>query len=236
MKKALIFAVLVLWLGAFYAQRQLQYYHGRQHFEQGLHYLPSGEALKILSLGYREVTADFLWFSAIQYLGGRNNWPPEDRTFYDLLDRATTLDPLYEFIYHAAGVCLTKYGQQYELSIKILQKGMNALGENLNKNKFGWWLPFLIGYDYFFYLGDDKNGARYMMIAAQLPGSPRYLPGLTATLLKDTGDLQAGIAFLEKLRGEARDDMTRLYFDDAIQRKKNELLGKGTPDAGGHKN
>jgi hypothetical protein len=61
------------------------------------------------------------------------------------------------------------------------------------------------------------------MIAAQLPGSPRYLPGLTATLMKDAGDLQAGIAFLEKLRGEARDEMTRLYFDDAIQRKKKEL-------------
>jgi hypothetical protein len=137
MKKILIFAVLVFWLGAFYAQRQLQYYHSRHHFEGSLNYLPSGEALKILSLGYREITADFLWFSAIQYLGGRNNWPPGDRTFYDLLDRVTTLDPLYEFVYHAGGVCLSKYGQQYDLSIKLLQKGINALGENLKQNQFG---------------------------------------------------------------------------------------------------
>lgn len=231
MKKLLIFTVLVFWLGAFYAQGQLQHYHGRQHFEEGLNYLPSGEALKIISLGYREITADFLWFSAIQYLGGRNNWPPEDRTFYDLLDRVTTLDPWYEFVYHAGGICLSRYGQQYDLSIQLLQKGINALGENLKQSKFGWWLPFLVGYDYFFYLKDYQNGARYMMTAAQLPGSPRYLPGLTATLLKDAGDLQAGIAFLERLRGEARDDMTRLYFDDAIQRKKKELLEKGNPGA-----
>jgi hypothetical protein len=224
MKKVLILAVLVFWLGAFFAQRQLQYYHVGQHFEEGVSYLPSGETLKMLSLGYREMAADLIWIKAVQYLGEKNEWPPDDLTLYNLLDRATTLDPFYRIVYHTGGVCLSHYGKQYELSNQLLLKGIRQMGDRLKDNKFGWWIPFLVGFNYFFYLGDFKLGAQYMTMASELPGSPLYLPGLSATLASRAGDPEAGIEFLERLARQTQDELTRRYLEDTIKEKREKWL------------
>jgi hypothetical protein len=147
-------------------------------------------------------------------------------TFYNLLDRVTTLDPLYQIAYHAGGICLSSEGKQYGLSNQILLKGIRQMGDRLKENKFGWWLPFLIGFNYFFYLGDFHLGAQYLAMASGLPGSPQYLPGLTATLKIKAGDPGAGLEFLERLARQTQDDLTRRYLEDTIKQKKEKLRGK----------
>ena len=189
--------------------------------------LPSAESLRVISLGYQELVADLLWIKAIQYLGERYRWPSDDLTFYSLLDRITSLDPLYQYVYQAGGICLSHYGSQYELSNVLLKKGMSNLGERLDNNVFGWWIPFLVGFNYFFYLGDFENGAKYMMVASKLMGSPHYLPGLAATLLKRSGDPETGIAFLEKLKNETKDEVTRSYIEKTLEQKREEFFQGG---------
>jgi hypothetical protein len=191
-----------------------------------LNFLPSGEVLKVVSLGYQELAADLIWIKAVQYLGEREGWPRDDLTFYNLLDRVTTLDPLYQIAYHAGGVCLSHFGKQYELSNQILFKGIRQMGDRLKDNKFGWWLPFLIGFNYFFYLGDFHLGAQYMAMASELPGSPQYLPGLTATLESKAGNPEAGIELLERLARQTQDKFTRRYLEETIKQKREKWLGE----------
>ena len=195
---------------------------------QELNFLPSGEVLKVVSLGYQELAADLIWIKAVQYLGEKEGWPLDDLTFYNLLDRVTTLDPFYQIAYYAGGVCLSSLGKQYEFSNRILLKGIRQMGDRLKDNKFGWWLPFLVGFNYFFFLGDFHLGAQYMMMASELPGSPKYLPGLAATLEGKAGKPEAGIKFLEQLARQTQDEFTRRYLEETIKQKKEKFLGGKT--------
>ena len=191
-----------------------------------LNYLPSGEILKVVSLGYREVTADLIWIKAVQYVGERTEWLPDDLTFYNLLDRVTTLDPLYQIVYHAGGICLSRNGKQYNLSNQILLKGIRQMGDHLKDNRFGWWIPFLVGFNYFFYLDDFHLGSEYLAMASKLPGSPLYLPGLSATLASKAGNPEAGLEFLERLARQTQNVMTRRYLEETIKEKREKWLGE----------
>lgn len=62
--------VLVVSLGLL--QMPLTRWSNSQPKLQQLTYLPSGDYLRIASLGYRELAADLLWLQAIQVMGSIN--------------------------------------------------------------------------------------------------------------------------------------------------------------------
>src|SRR6266496_3338167 len=67
-------------------------------------YLPSGEHLKLVSLGYDDVVADLLWLEAIQAMGERKFSEAAGHWVGHVLDVVTTLDPQFVRVYEAGGV------------------------------------------------------------------------------------------------------------------------------------
>lgn len=187
-----------------------------------LQYFPSGEQLRVLALGYREAMADFVWLQAIQYLGGTDGWPRTDLTFYRLVDAVTTLDPRYEFVYLAGGVVLTRYGRQIDESNRLLLKGLRNLGPALKENPFGWWIPFMLGYNYFFYKRDVASAASYFLLASEHPGRPGYLPLLAARLIAERDDPEVAIRFLERMHAESRDENFRKDVEAKIEELRRQ--------------
>jgi tetratricopeptide (TPR) repeat protein len=117
---------------------------------------------------------------------------------YHALDVITTLDPQYAYSYYAGGAILTDSGNRPDLSIRLLLKGSEA-------NPTVWYIPFLLGYNYYFLLGDPAKGAEYIMQAARLPEGPSYLPGLSTRLAAEAGSPDTALAFLEARLRETQD-------------------------------
>ena len=127
-----------------------------------LGFLPRGEMLKPVLLGYHHVGADLLWLRIVQVLGdshvGSSGW----EWLNHALDVITTLDPQYVYAYDAGGTVLTELANRVDWSNRLLEKGVQ-------ENPTAWRLPFGLAYNHFFYLQDYMQAADYMAQAAKLP-------------------------------------------------------------------
>ena len=169
---------------------------------EGLAQLPQGEYLKPALLGYHHLGADVLWLRLVQVVGNRRNNADEYEWMYHALDVITTLDPQYAYAYYAGGVILGDLANRTDLSNRLLEKGADA-------NPEVWNIPFLLGYNYYFLLGDPAKGAEYIMRAASLPDGPSYLPGLATRMAAEAGSPDTALAFLEARLRETQDPEMR---------------------------
>jgi hypothetical protein len=129
--------------------------------------LPRGEHFKPVMLGYHHLGADLLWLRILQVWGKKKNTNSEYEWMYHALDVITTLDPQYAYAYYVGGVALTSYANRPDLSNRLLEKGHH-------NNPGEWNLPFLLGYNHYFALGDATRGAEYIGRAARTPGAPEF--------------------------------------------------------------
>jgi tetratricopeptide (TPR) repeat protein len=186
---------------------------------EGLAQLPKGEYLKPALLGYHHVGADMLWLRLIQVIGKKRNSSDEYEWMYHALDVLTTLDPQYAYAYYVGGNILGDLANRPDLSIRLLEKGVNA-------NPEVWNLPFLLGYNYYFLLGDPAKGAEYIMQAASLPDRPAYLPGLATRMAAEAGSPDTALAFLEARLLETQDPYTR---ESLANRMKEVIIERDLP-------
>jgi len=164
--------------------------------------LPRGEYLKPVLLGYHHLSADLLWLRLLQVWGKKKNTDNEYEWIYHALDVITTLDPRYAYAYYVGGVALTSYANRPDLSNRLLEKGHH-------ENPGEWNLPFLLGYNHYFALGDATKGAEYIERAARTPGAPDFLPGLATRMHAEAGNPDVALQFLEALWKENPDLVVR---------------------------
>jgi hypothetical protein len=177
---------------------------------KGLAQLPKGEYLKPALLGYHHLGADILWLRLIQVIGKRRNSADEYEWMYHALDVITTLDPQYAYAYYAGGVILGDLANRPDLSNRLLEKGANANPEVCN-------IPFLLGYNYYFLLGDPAKGAEYIMKAASLPDCADFLPGLATRMAVEAGNPDTALAFLEARLLETQDPEMREFLANRMK-------------------
>lgn len=180
-----------------------------------LAYLPKGQYLRLASLGYRQIVADIIWLQAVQHLGAWRDTNQGYRWTYHAVDVLTDLDPTFVSAYQAAGTILGVWAGRTQESIAILKKGMQH-------NPEVWQLPFLIGYEYFYELCDPSSAARYLQIAAVLPGAPDYLLRLAARMAVEAGDPQAALEFLERFVRQTTDERLREVLTERMKHVMQE--------------
>ena len=171
-----------------------------------LMYLPSGDYLRMASLGYRELAADLLWLQAIQVMGEPKLSEEEGHWLYDAVDRITTLDPKFVRAYEAGSHALCILVQMAEESNRLLEKGMQH-------NPQEWILPFLLGVNYYFEMAEDEKAAEAMAKAARLPGAPESLARLAAKLFVSARSPQQAVELLAKVYEESSDENVRKMLE-----------------------
>jgi tetratricopeptide (TPR) repeat protein len=181
---------------------------------QGLAQLPKGEYLKPAVLGYHHLGADILWLRLLQVVGKKQNSVDEYEWMYHALDVITTLDPQYAYAYYVGGNILGDLANRPDLSNRLLEKGSDA-------NPDVWYIPFLLGYNYYFLLDDPAKGAEYIMKAGSLPDRPAYLPGLATRMAAEAGSPNTALAFLEARLRETQDPQTR---ESLVNRMKEVII------------
>lgn len=175
--------------------------------------LPRGEYLKPMLLGYQHAGADVLWLQLLQVLGKKKTSADEYEWIYHALDVITTLDPQYDYAYYVGGVVLTNLANRIDLSNRLLEKGFAA-------NPTVWNLPFLLGYNYYFILGDAAKGAEYMAAAAKLPGGPSYLPGLASRMYAEASSPEVALQLLKALWLQTQDQEMR----EVLENRAKEII------------
>lgn len=176
-------------------------------------YLPKGDYLRPVVIGFDQIVADIYWLRAIQVTGEPIISSMESEWIYNCLDLVTTLDPRFDYAYQVGGIVLSTISNNIEKSNALLEKG-------LRENPMIWQIPFYLGFNYFYHLNDYKTAAYYMTKASELPGHPQYLPKLTARLYVEAGEPDVGLEFLARMYNQTDDEKVR----GALERRIKEVM------------
>jgi hypothetical protein len=86
----------------------------------------SSEIIKVLSLRYDLLMADFLWLRAIQSFGGRGMTNRDWRPIYNMFDTITDLDPYFESAYTFGNLVIGDEGGYQREGLKLLEKDVRG--------------------------------------------------------------------------------------------------------------
>jgi len=207
-------AIFLMLVTAVHFQQQLDQRLDRKTVQvEELAHLPQGEYLRPAMLGYHHLGADMLWLRLLQVLGKKKNTADEYEWMYHAFDVITTLDTQYVYAYYVGGVVLTSLANRVDLSNKILEKGHK-------ENPSEWDLPFLLGYNHYFILGDAAKAADYIASAARLPGGPAYLPGLATRMYAEANSPEVALQFIEALWRQTQDAGMR----EVLEKRAKEVM------------
>jgi tetratricopeptide (TPR) repeat protein len=139
--------------------------HKSERAEHDVLYVPRPAVIRVLSFGYEDLVADWLWLRTITYYGG---WRRQDHGvafFQTLAETVLELDPNFTEGYRFAAVVMADDLGRIDEAIALLEKGMAAMPQN-------WWLPFEAGFLEYTVRLDDQAAYRWFERAARIPGAP----------------------------------------------------------------
>lgn len=186
-------------------------------------YLPSGEWVKRLSLGYRGLIACVYWTRAVQYYGRQHIAGGEYKLLYPLLDITTTVDPELILAYRFGAIFLTEappHGPgRPDHAIALLEKGIKALPDY-------WRFWYDLGFVYYRGLKDYRRASEAFYKGSEYPGAAPWMRIMAAKVLTEGGTRQnARQLWLElynstddpTIRGSAQHHLLGLRADDEIE-------------------
>jgi len=219
---AVVFVVVLA--GAVAATVSVKRYTYRPYLYDDL-YLPSGKFMEQVSLGYKQITADVIWFQATQYYGGYRKGDHDLAYFEGLIDLVTDLDPHFIFPYRFGALVLSQDMEALERGIRVLRKGMHH-------NPTNWELPFEIGFLYFVDAGDADMAARYFDLASRMPGAPDLAKRFAAFVYSRAGHRELSIRMWEELKETTDEPFMRELAEMYIEKLKRRSSDGGRVNDG----
>ncbi|MBI4720834.1 MAG: hypothetical protein HY770_06365, partial [Chitinivibrionia bacterium] len=189
-------------------------YNDRPYLHDNL-YLPSGKFIDEVSLGYKQVVADFVWFSAVQYFGDFRKGNHDLAYFKGLIDIVTSLDPHFLFGYTFGALVLCEDAGAFDEGIGFLKKGMSC-------NPTSWELPFEIGLLHYIDRHDYDIAARYFHLASKLPDCPPQAQRFAAFVYSKAGHEETSIRMWEEILNTSEEPLMRQLAERYLQRLKNQ--------------
>jgi tetratricopeptide (TPR) repeat protein len=173
--------------------------------------VPDPGPLEVAALGFEAVLADYYWLRAVQVVGSKTSPVGQSELIGRLIDVVTTLDPWVLHPYRFAAVWMTDDESAVRKANLLLQRGIAHHPQD-------WLNRFHLGFNHFFYLGENVEAAAALEPAVSLPGAPRYLGRLVARLRSDAGggELDAAAAFLNELLRQNPDPYVKAEYEKAL--------------------
>jgi hypothetical protein len=165
-------------------------------------YLPKAEYLAPMSLGWKNVLADLLWFRTINYFGAHD---AGNRTYPWLAlmcDLVTDLDPRALHVYRFAGVILPWEADQVDAGIRLLEKGVKQFPDS-------WVLRYHLGFHHYFFKNDPDKAVEQLRAAVALPDAHPAIARLAAVLARHQYGPETTLSFLDELQKDVDSDDVR---------------------------
>jgi hypothetical protein len=193
--------------------------------DQGLQFVPRPEVARVAALGFRALVADYFWMQAVQVVGAAQGDPVKHAPLLaPLIDVVTTVDPWVGHPYRFAANFLIDTEERVRFANQLLERGIEHQPED-------WRNHFYLGFNHFFYLGENGRAADALEGAAALPESPIYLRRLVARLRADEAGLETASAFLQELVRTAEDDQARAQYEEALREVEVERRARFLDEA-----
>jgi len=186
----LIFSIVLF----FFIQQNLSVKRENYLQQNYMDYTLPSKITGLVAMEFKGIVSDFLFVKVSTFLGGKfiKNEKLESKHadyIFNSVDVITDLDPWFWDAYLFADMLLTWDFRKIDMANQLLLKAREYRTTDFK-------VPYHIGFNYFYFLKDNMNGAKYMMEAARLPGSPAYLPGLAARLSVYQNQYGPAILFL----------------------------------------
>lgn len=168
-----------------------------------------------MSLEFKGIASDFLLLKLMTFIGGELHEIKGSRKEHynyikGALDTITDLDPYFWDAYILAETLLAWDARDFTAANDLLLKARKHLPNDYRP-------PYYIGFNHFYFLKDNKSGARFFMEASRLPGRPSFLPSLATRLTVRDSDYQAGILFLKGMLRNTKNKVLIKRFKKRIQ-------------------
>jgi hypothetical protein len=175
-------------------------------------YTIPGPILKLTSLEFDGLAADFMFLRALVFYGStfeRTEKPRvkewEWRRLYNDLAASTDLDPYFLDPYYFAQANLTWEGNLVRETNLLLEKGSQY-------RDWDWMLPFYVGFNHFYFLKENDQASVYLMEASRRPGATPLIASLATRLALKGKRTENAIFFLkEMLRREEDEEVKKSY-------------------------
>ncbi|HYL84099.1 MAG TPA: hypothetical protein VE263_07690 [Candidatus Angelobacter sp.] len=194
--KAIVLLILVLPLG-FWSVWELQHRIDKQRAEINREdddiLLNSGKLVKMMSLEFAPLTADFYWTRVVQFYGNkhvRGNANMEG--LWPLLDITTTLDPNLLVAYRFGAMFLSQHAPsgagRPDLAVQLIQRGIQA-------NPDYWRFYEDLGFVYYFDLKDYRRASEAFLEGSKNPKAQLWMKVMAAKIAAE-GESYATSMFL----------------------------------------
>ncbi len=200
-----------------YALLSFQLQKERDTFFQAhfVNYALPSKLIGPMALEFKGPASDFLLLKLMTFIGGEfHELKASRKQHYNYIKQAletiTDLDPYFWDAYLFAEALLAWDAGDHRGANDLLLKGRKYRPNDYR-------LPYYLGFNHYYFLKDNKNGARFLMEASRLPGSPSLLATLAARLSAYDSDYQIGILFLKEMLRSTTDDRITRRFKARLQ-------------------
>lgn len=187
--------------------------------DQALIFVPEPEALAHAASGFEEPLASLAWVRTVLIFGDHYG-KATDGVWLEWLRRMLrtvyTLDPSWRTVYFHGGSMLRASGDVAG-SDAVFEAGHLALPQDP-------YFPFSLGMNAYLHHRENDEAARWLDMAARLPGAPPWYAAATAAMKSRDGDRLAGIRYLEEVLLSTDDPATRADAEWQLARLRHEEL------------
>jgi hypothetical protein len=138
------------------------------------------KSLRRYSLGFQNLLSGMMWVRLLQKADTRPIKRGDVSWEFAQLDAITSLDIDFIQAYAYGSIALSVFRQD-KIGARIL------LEKWVHRRPTYWRARYLLGYHLYYEMGDFRQGAKQLLIAASLPGAPPYLNALGIRLMSETG-------------------------------------------------
>jgi tetratricopeptide (TPR) repeat protein len=175
----------------------------------------SAPVMRLLAPADPHFLADLLWLRTSYYFGHHALTNREYPYLFHLLDLITDLSSYWNWPYLFGAVILPTEAESVEEGLALIEKGLAYIPED-------WRLWFFKGYYLWKYRGESIPAAEAFEKASRLPGAPRYLINLSATIATKAGQRQLALHFLKEALKTVQNPAQRIR----LQKKIEDILSR----------
>jgi hypothetical protein len=188
-------------------QRNIDWELGGFHELADALYLPSGETLRHVSLGYEGLLADIYWTRVVQYFGRKRlSHATRFELLGPLLRITTALDPHLLVAYRYGSIFLAEkppWGAgQPEEALQLVRRGIVA-------NPSYWRLWQDLGFIYYWDLKDYTSASRVFLVGSQRPGALVWMKVMAAAVAAQGGESRTSRLLWSEIYRQADNDQVR---------------------------
>ena len=198
---------LALFVGSILSQQKVQRLRGEDVTLEEILYLPSGKAVKRLSLGYSSLLADIYWTRAVQYFGARHlKHSTHYELLYPLLKITTELDPHLVVAYETGAVFLC---QPIPDGAGDPDKAVALLEQGIKENPEAWHMYFTLGFVQYLERHDYKAAEQAFHRGSEIPGALPWMRIMAARMAEHADDRDTAMLLWKGVYDSAHEDMVR---------------------------